>query len=819
MASDSLLLLVWTVLAVLFGIFVLWKYLKSINVNCRSISKTGGGINVKKARLKYFASNPEAVRPVSSNNADRSEVREVNTKLENGMEQETRQEGRGCESLDSHRPRPSAKFTKLIEGPSSNGLHDFEKGHLDPDTSAPITQPLNTLDDVLSWRQGFDFFNVATVHLTDECRKLEKRPRTLVCHDMKGGYLADRFVQGVSSDDCYVIYHWQLIDTFVYFSHHFVTIPPPCWTNAAHTHGVPVLGTVITENEDGIERCSKFLEDTESWQHLANQLINIAEYYKFDGWLMNIENPIQPGQVNNLEEFIKYLTSEIHQRIPNSLVIWYDSVTYKGVLEGQNELNSNNRVFFDACDGIFVNYGWTEATLMRSRAAAGRDRIPDVYVGVDVFGRGCFGGGGYNCNKALKVIREETLSAALFAPGWVMETQGSKNFFEHEDRFWGLLAPFCTVHAVVSKIPFVTSLCRGCGKTASIDGKVVVSHPWTNLSAQQCQPSFNNSFFNLGTQKGLVVNSVKNTMDQAYNGGSCLLVSGCVNSSSEVSKSVVRLLKTDFQINGPLLLSFTFKLDPVHCLGVALQLHTDKVPTYLLLLPGTSSEEDLTDPENSELNEKLVRRYGIPKSRTSTSSAFTSPIGLDRYRMFEPLTGDSHNTVQQAHGMTVDEDVETWCTRHYLIAEKELVGHTVQEIRLVCSVVSGANFTGEFSLYLGEIKIIDPQVLKLPLGLARNVRSLDLEWKSRGDEHLLSLTLMWDCPIGENKLDPPAYFNIFRVSHDSNTFLGRAMVEAYRVCQIPVSKTCSSVEFIIQIVTSSGLKKPVRESTHFKLNW
>ena len=194
MASDSLLLLVWTVLAILFGIFVLWKYLKSINVNCRSISKTGGGINVKKARLKYFASNPEDVRPVASNNADRSEVREVNTKLENGMEQETRQEGRGCESLDSHRPRPSAKFTKLIEGPSSNGLHDFEKGHLDPDTSAPITQPLNTLDDVLSWRQGFDFFNVATVHLTDECRKLEKRPRTLVCHDMKGGYLADRSV-------------------------------------------------------------------------------------------------------------------------------------------------------------------------------------------------------------------------------------------------------------------------------------------------------------------------------------------------------------------------------------------------------------------------------------------------------------------------------------------------------------------------------------------------------------------------------------------------------------------------------------------------
>ena len=36
---------------------------------------------------------------------------------------------------------------------------------------------------------------------------------------------------------------------------------------------------------------------------------------------------------------------------------------------------------------------------MQSRGAAGRNRISDVYVGVDVFGRGCFGGGGYNCDK------------------------------------------------------------------------------------------------------------------------------------------------------------------------------------------------------------------------------------------------------------------------------------------------------------------------------------------------------------------------------------------------------------------------------------
>ena len=79
----------------------------------------------------------------------------------------------------------------------------------------------------------------------------------------------------------------------MYFSHHFVTIPPPCWTNAAHTNGVPVLGTVITEGDDGVARCSKFLEDKSSWQSLAKKLVDIAEYYRFDGWFLNIENNIK----------------------------------------------------------------------------------------------------------------------------------------------------------------------------------------------------------------------------------------------------------------------------------------------------------------------------------------------------------------------------------------------------------------------------------------------------------------------------------------------------------------------------------------------
>lgn len=51
-----------------------------------------------------------------------------------------------------------------------------------------------------------------------------------------------RFIQGAAVQNPYSFYHWQYIDIFVYFSHHTVTIPPVGWTNAAHRHGVCVLG-------------------------------------------------------------------------------------------------------------------------------------------------------------------------------------------------------------------------------------------------------------------------------------------------------------------------------------------------------------------------------------------------------------------------------------------------------------------------------------------------------------------------------------------------------------------------------------------------
>lgn len=71
------------------------------------------------------------------------------------------------------------------------------------------------------------------------------------------GFLLFRFTQGTYSEAPYAFYHWQYIDIFNYFTHNMVTIPPAVWTNAAHRHGVLVLG----EQRDGYIKESLLASD------------------------------------------------------------------------------------------------------------------------------------------------------------------------------------------------------------------------------------------------------------------------------------------------------------------------------------------------------------------------------------------------------------------------------------------------------------------------------------------------------------------------------------------------------------------------------
>uniref|UniRef100_A0A914I4K3 Mannosyl-glycoprotein endo-beta-N-acetylglucosaminidase n=1 Tax=Globodera rostochiensis TaxID=31243 RepID=A0A914I4K3_GLORO len=259
------------------------------------------------------------------------------------------------------------------------------------------------------------------------------RPKTLVCHDHRGGYMDYESLSGSricakESEDgsnipFYSFFHWWHIDIFVYFSHHFVTIPPFAWTNQAHKHGVLILGTFIIENA---HLCQQTFAKKETIDQLVASLVNCCVVFKFDGWLINIESEVELDGLDNLEYFLLSLRNEMHDKVHNDAkVIWYDSVTMNGKLAWQNALNANN-------------LRWLK-----------KKTLFDIYIGIDVFGRGCMGDGGWNCVQPLEMIRHYALSTAIFAPGWICEKfpgAGHQSLFVNNFRFWNTLREFLRPH-------------------------------------------------------------------------------------------------------------------------------------------------------------------------------------------------------------------------------------------------------------------------------------------------------------------------------------------------------------------------------------
>lgn len=142
----------------------------------------------------------------------------------------------------------------------------------------------------------------------------------------------------------YTFYNWSQIDIFVYFSHHFITVPPLSWINAAHSNGVKIFGTLITEFDDGAKLCETVFKTRDSTEEFAKKLVHVTRMFKLDGWLLNIENRIEDKNIlNNLQSFVKFFTQSVHELDEESMVIWYDSVTESGQLAWQNELNVQNK--------------------------------------------------------------------------------------------------------------------------------------------------------------------------------------------------------------------------------------------------------------------------------------------------------------------------------------------------------------------------------------------------------------------------------------------------------------------------------------------
>eukprot|EP00050_Salpingoeca_kvevrii_P022588 m.128667 g.128667 ORF g.128667 m.128667 type:complete len:821 (-) comp9754_c0_seq1:37-2499(-) len=659
---------------------------------------------------------------------------------------------------------------ELVVGPAS----------IDPTGQRPFTRGIG-YDEAMRWSPGFDPYNVTSVPLTPRLHAVRK-PKLLVCHDMMGGYVQDQHPQGGDLADVFRLEHWHLIDIFVYFSHTFLSIPPPVWGNCAHMNGTKILGTLITEWEKGEQICAQFLESEATVAALVEKLVDIAVYYNFDGWLVNIENPIPQAKITLLHKLVQSLTQQLHAARPGSIVIWYDSVTIYGQLRWQNELNHANKAFFDACDGIFLNYHWAPDSLKRSKL--GHQRPQDVYVGIDVFGRGTFGGGGWTCNKALEEITAAGLSTALFAPGWLFENNPVQNFRENLKRFW---KPF-QAHfqsRPLARLPLHTTFCTGKGHHFSVDGHIVWEHEWANLSAQSILPSFDfgasdaNPFFpTVVSREAFKDVSVSLSDKAAYDAGSSLMIDGTVvydpKYVSGGARCVTRLFSTHFEMREPMCVSYTFKRTGAACIDMQLLLvmrHAANQPfQYIALGPQSSSREGYV-PSSARDTQMLQQRFQLSPSPS---------IDLAEFRHLLPVS----ETFEEADGSSSE-----WITRNYVLCDKLYKHFVVAEVRTAVIVSSCGDVPspvdpegGDFSLHLGRLSIFSPTALKelKTVATVEDLRCSSTEWHRAGDEWLLSATLSWAPPASKECL----YYDVFDLTR--RVFLGRAYSNFFRVVKLRV---------------------------------
>lgn len=206
---------------------------------------------------------------------------------------------------------------------SANPLH-ISNTPLLPRPTASIAPPSSAAE----WPQG-------TSQSEPNENSIGSRPspapisKLLICHDFKGGYLPYEAPQGAETTERVYTYEYlQFVDSFVYFSHKRVAIPPASWINHMHKNGVKILGTFIVEGRNGTSELEDLLwheyEDPTKFV-FVDKLVEIAQIYKFDGWLLNFESSF-PSEIFNLPTFKAWLESlrtEMHRAVPGSQVIWW----------------------------------------------------------------------------------------------------------------------------------------------------------------------------------------------------------------------------------------------------------------------------------------------------------------------------------------------------------------------------------------------------------------------------------------------------------------------------------------------------------------
>ncbi|MFM9281441.1 endo-beta-N-acetylglucosaminidase [Paenibacillus jiagnxiensis] len=392
-----------------------------------------------------------------------------------------------------------------------------------------------------------------------------------------------------------------------YFEFGILNIPNPAYTNAAHKNGVLSIANIFfSDNDRGPQTYKQMLVQDENGEFpVARKLVEMAEYYGYDGYFFNQEEVakgVTPEDIPAYKKFMKYLRDQ------GMYVQWYDStVDGSGKIDYQNEFNSANSPFVkDAqlgrvSDSIFLNYWWNHEMLAKSRSHAeslGLDPLESVFAGVEG-GNDSFGRWKqkydlrWNLDENGQPMNSIATLGADFTHNGLDEDMGNPSTNHRADSEyqwmtfvrdrawwsgpnqdptdahrntnaslsdvyasganWDGIAAYIAERSVIRGGSFFTSFNTGHGLDYVKNGVVSSDQEWSNINIQDIPVTWQwwidttgerlNVDFDYGPQYEKGPRYDYKSIG-AYNGGSSLVVNGKLD-----AENLLRLFKTDLTIN------------------------------------------------------------------------------------------------------------------------------------------------------------------------------------------------------------------------------------------------------------------------------
>ena len=468
---------------------------------------------------------------------------------------------------------PSRSFfntlSAVVKAANADSLNE---AYADGTSLMPIG-PAFTVDTLLSWEPTNDpdsDYSRSVVPLADRYTGFTVNDyanpdaKLMVCSLANSKHDATN-AQGQESFSSYAFNYWQYATSFVYWSgskRGQVVVPTGEFTDAAHTNGVPVMGTIFFDWGGNSSVVENFVRN---YRSVADKLIEVMEYYGFDGYFFNEETAVDYTTAGNLRSMIAYM----RQQKPNMLIGWYDSITDSGNLSYQDAVNGYNSGWVSAgVNEFFMNYNWTTQdvnTTVSTMQNLGKSQY-EAFAGLDVQ-QNCMNTY-FSSNYLLNNSNKLKLSLALYCPNSTMGLSGDgADFHEVERQFyvnggdprstsssgWAGMSRFFADYTTIISAPFVTNFNSGHGKAFYIDGVKSRDAEWSYQSVQDVMPTWTWIIDSNGQKL-----SGAYDFEDAYNGGSSIKFYGSLTANKPNN---IMLYSTNLDINGSTNIAVTAKND------------------------------------------------------------------------------------------------------------------------------------------------------------------------------------------------------------------------------------------------------------------